>query len=198
MQPLLEERVAKTNWPDDAELVGRCLAGEGDAWSELLKRYRRLIYSIPVAYGFSEDDADEVFQRVAVKLLDGLARLRDVGALTSWLATVARHECHSLHREGSRHDSTPVEELDPPAPPDGDIAERLEAVEQEQQIALALERLGGPCRELLHALYVEDPTPPYEEISRRLKRPIGSLGPTRSRCLGKLRTLYHQLGGAGR
>lgn len=173
----------------DAALIARCLAGDQDGWGELLQRYRRLIYSVPVAFGLQPDDCDEVFQRVAVQLIDGLGRLRDQGALPAWLITVARNECHALHRSAARVADATVESHDPGVDPP-DLAARLEAVADEHAIALALERLGDPCRTLLRLLYVDDPTPPYEEIARRLGRPVGSLGPTRSRCLSKLRSLY--------
>ncbi len=174
---------------DDAALVKGCLAGEAAAWEQLLHRYRRLIYSVPVAFRFTNEDADDVFQRVAMKLIEGLPKLRDTAALPSWLATVARHECHALHRISSRNVDAPVEDHDPGVEPP-DLVEALESVAQEHAMARALERLDSPCRGLLTMLYVDDPTPPYEEIAKRLGRPIGSLGPTRSRCLGKLRKLY--------
>lgn len=174
---------------DDADLVRGCLAGEAAAWEQLLHRYRRLIYSVPMAFRFTNEDADDVFQRVAMKLIEGLPKLRDPAALPSWLATVARHECHALHRVESRNVDTPVEDHDPGVEPP-DLIAALETVAQEHAMAVALERLDDPCRSLLTMLYVDDPTPPYDEIAKRLGRPIGSLGPTRSRCLGKLRKLY--------
>ena len=80
--------------------------------------------------------------------------------------------------------------IDPP-----DVAGRLHRVECQHALALALERLEDLCRRLIAALYVEDPRPSYDEIARRLGRPIGSLGPTRARCLEKLRKKYVEQGG---
>jgi RNA polymerase sigma factor (sigma-70 family) len=182
--------------PDDAALVRACLAGDDAAWEAVIRRYRRLIYSIPVAYRLPPDLADEIFQRVAVKLLEHLPRLRRVESLASWLATVARHECQALRREGSRFADgdaeTVLAQAEAPSP---DLAAALGAIEREHALALALERIGEPCRGLLSALYLEEPAPSYQEIASRLGRPVGSLGPTRSRCLAKLQKLYLAGGG---
>ncbi len=83
----------------------------------------------------------------------------------------------------------PVEAHDPGVEPP-DLVEALESVTQEHVVAQGVDRLDNPCRGLLTMLYVDDPTPPYEEIAKRLGRPIGSLSPIRSRCLGRLRKLY--------
>jgi DNA-directed RNA polymerase specialized sigma24 family protein len=79
---------------------------------------------------------------------------------------------------------------DPP-----DVLRDLHLLECAHTLTLAMERLDEPCRGLLSALYVEDPVPSYQEISRRLDRPVGSLGPTRARCLDKLRKVYVEMGG---
>lgn len=83
---------------EDRELVGRCLNGESEAWEALIQRHRRLIYSVPVSFRLQRADADEVFQRTVIKLLDHLAQLRERGALPGWLKSVARRECLDLKR----------------------------------------------------------------------------------------------------
>jgi RNA polymerase sigma factor (sigma-70 family) len=187
---------AAPDWPDDAALVRRCLEGDDAAWEALVRRYRRLVYSIPVSYRLPPDQADEVFQRVAVKLLEHLPRLRRVESLASWLATVARHECQALRREGSRFADCDAETaLAQAEAPTADLAAALGAVEREHALALALERIGEPCQGLLTALYLEEPSPSYQEIAARLGRPVGALGPTRARCLAKLQKLYLAGGG---
>lgn len=176
----------------DAELIRRCVAGNAPAWEELIVRYRRLIYSIPVQYGFAPDLADEVFQQVAVKLFENLAKLRNAEGLASWLATTTRRECWRLTGRGQQAEATEPEQFERMEADAPDLDERLDAVQREHAMARALEVLGGTCQELLTALYVEDPTPSYEELSRRLGRPVGSLGPTRSRCLKKLEKIYRK------
>ena len=174
---------AKTDERDDAALVAACRAGESDAWEALIRRHRRLIYSIPVALRMSEDERDEVFQRTSLLLFENLATIREPGRLAGWLAVTARR---------SRAFDEGEEESLPATPQDLGRDEQIVLCEHAAQVALA--QLGEPCKGLLTALYVEDPTPSYTEIAARLKRPIGSLGPTRARCLGKLRTIYDRLG----
>lgn len=181
--------------PDDAALVAACRRGDPGAWEALILRYRRLVYSIPAAYRLERADADEIFQRVALKWFEHLPRLRDASALPAWLVVTTRRECTALLATRRRftsidEDGAPEPGVEPP-----DVVEEVAAVAREHALELAFERLGEPCRGLLTALYVEEPRPSYGEIGRRLGRPIGSLGPTRSRCLEKLRVLYLESGG---
>jgi RNA polymerase sigma factor (sigma-70 family) len=180
-------------YKDDKSLVLACRRGDGSAWELLIRRYQRLIYSAPVAYRIPASEADEIFQRVAVKLFEKLDQLKRAESLPAWLLTTARRECQA-HLAGGRRwvaeDQAPDPAQDPP-----DVAGRLDAVRSEHVLALALERLDETCRKLLGALYLEDPGPSYEQIGERLGRPVGSLGPTRARCLKKLRKLFVELGG---
>jgi RNA polymerase sigma factor (sigma-70 family) len=179
---------------DDALLKG-CQAGDDGAWEELILRYRRLIYSIPHSYRLGSDAADEVFQRVCLILLEKLSGLREAEKLASWLTITTRRECWAWSRGDRRtvefeDGEEPEIPVDPP-----DVVAALELVDCEHALVLAFERLGEPCHGLLHALYVEDPTPAYAELAERLDRPIGSLGPTKARCLTKLKKLYDKEGG---
>jgi RNA polymerase sigma factor (sigma-70 family) len=179
--------------PNDDELIEGCLRNDEGAWRELIVRYRRLIYSIPVAYRLP--DPDEIFQIVAVKLLENLATLKNRASLGAWIATTTRRECISVRKKEQRSvslDDQPPEELSEEAP---DIAQRLLDIECEHMLHVALERLDEICKALLHAFYLEDPTPSYKEVAQRINRPVGSLGPTRGRCLTKLQEHYVDLGG---
>ena len=179
---------------DDAALVAACRKGDAAAWEALIRRHRRLIHSIPVALRFSPDEQDEVFQRTALLLFENLDSIRDPAKLAGWLAVTARRECWALRRSArkSRGFEEGEEESLPARPQD--LPREVEIVFCEHAAQVALGRLGEPCRSLLTALYVEDPTPSYAEISARLGRPVGSLGPTRARCLAKLRKLYDATG----
>jgi RNA polymerase sigma factor (sigma-70 family) len=182
--------------PPDKKLIAACAKGDEAAWRTLIFRYRRLIYSTPGAYRIPPADADEIFQRVSVKLFENLGRLRRVEGLASWLVTTTRRECQAylrgVRKWRSLDEGDPIPEVavDPP-----DVAGRLHDIETAHALALAMDRLGEPCRPLLTALYVEEPPASYQELSRRLGRPIGSLGPTKMRCLKKLRKLYVDEGG---
>lgn len=187
---------AETTWSDDDRaLLQACLRGDGAAWETLIRRYRRLIYSIPFAYRLGPEAADEIFQRVAVRLFEHLGRIDDPERLGGWLATTTRRECWAFSRESARWTELPEGDAHEPSEAPPDVGEELLAVECEHAVRLALDGLGEPCRGLLTALYLEEPRPSYEELAQRLDRPIGSLGPTRARCLKKLRKRYDALGG---
>ena len=179
----------------DRQLLAACQAGDETAWEELIRRYRRLIYSIPHACRLAPEQADDVFGRVALVLFENLPRLRDPDKLASWLVITTRRECWALSRESRRSRGFEDGEAEAVAEEAPDIAADLHRVECEHALTLAFERLGEPCHGLLHALYVEEPTPSYEEVGRRLGRPVGALGPTRARCLAKLQKLYVAQGG---
>ncbi len=78
---------------EDERLVQECLSGDEKAWNTLIDKYKRLIYSVPVKYGFSPDDAGDIFQNVCIDLFTNLSKLRKIESLRSWLITVATHKC---------------------------------------------------------------------------------------------------------
>ena len=187
--------MAQRNGRDDHALVAACRKGDRGAWEELIQRYRRLIYSVPVSWRLDPSDCDGIFQRVALKLLEHVQSVRDPGALASWLTITARREVWALKREGQRTRGFEEGEAERMPEEPADVLADLHLIECEHALALAFERMPDRCRELLTLLYLVDPRPSYEDISERLGRPIGSLGPTRARCLKKLRQLYEQEGG---
>lgn len=170
---------------DDAELLARCRAGNERAWRELLRRYRDLLYSIPRRYGLDADDAADVFQTVSVALWKGLPELRSEKALTRWIQITARRQTERLVMKNRRlvRPETPVESPDT-AP---SSLESVALAEEEHRVRRALQKLGGRCAELLKLLYLEEPPCSYEEITRRIGLPHGSIGPNRGRCLEKLK-----------
>jgi len=185
----------ETRSPSDLALIRACRRGDAVAWERLIRRYRRLIYSIPVAYRIPEDGADEIFQTVAVRLFEHIGRIRNPGGLAAWLMVTTRRACQLHLRNRSRSESLEDNAADSAGRSTLEVADRLHRTACEHTLELALARLGDPCLALLRALFMEDPAPSYEEISARLGRPVGSLGPTRARCLAKLRRIYDRLGG---
>jgi RNA polymerase sigma factor (sigma-70 family) len=177
----------------DRELLARCAGGDGDAWGALVGRYRRLVYSVPVRFGFDESLSDEVFQRTFVSLLRAVGRLRDAERLAAWLAVTATNHCRMLLRERKRRAEDGEDPGEIPAPAE-DVSEALRKLEEAQILRAGLERLDGRCRALLDELFFATGRRSYEEISRRLEMPIGSLGPTRARCLAKLKALLLDMG----
>lgn len=176
----------------DKALINACLQGEEQAWSVLIVRYSRLIYSIPIRFGFPQTIADEIFQETCLALLEGLHTLQNQDRLSSWLMTVSRRSCIRLMRQKSEvamdEDwETAVPANDPP------LENTLIQLEQDHLIYQALENLDPRCRDLLTALFLTEPPLSYEEIAQQFDIPIGSIGPYRSRCLKKLRLALVQL-----
>lgn len=177
----------------DARLVERCLAGDARAWDALVRRYERLVLSVGRSYRLSDEDLGDVFQEVFTALLKGLPRLRDPRSLCRWISSttdrIARTVALRSRREQARSvsvedDTRTASELTSEEAAIGADLERLETM---ALVQLALGAISDRCRKLLHALYQEEPVPSYSELSTRLGVPIGSLGPTRARCLDRLR-----------
>lgn len=168
----------------DEHLIAACLAGEGDAWSELVHRYARLVASIPARSGLSPDLRDEVFQSVWTIAVKHLGSLRDHRSLPAWLIRTTQRETWRIGREAKR--ARDIAHQEPFAWADPEEADLLE---NRQRMREALERLDNKCRDLLLVLFRED-QPDYDRIAESLGMPRGSIGPTRGRCLDKLRTIY--------
>jgi RNA polymerase sigma factor (sigma-70 family) len=170
----------------EPELIAMCLRGDGGAWEALIVRHRRLIYSIPIRFGFSNADASDVFQAVCVKLLENLQGLKDDRKLTVWLATTTTHECMALKRLRDR-ESGAEEDIEEPLDPTESIEDVRLYSERLQAMRGALDQLPDRCKSLIEALYLDARQPSYERISKQFGIPESSIGPTRARCLDKLR-----------
>ena len=180
-------------WADE-DLVHACLAGKGEAWEALLRKYQRLIHAIPFRYGATADDAADIFQAVCVELYNELPKLRKVESLRSWLTTVTARQSLKWKRGTQRREE---EELDAwndcdPAAVGG--REWQAQAERAQLVSEAMARLTGRCRTLIERLFFEDPPRPYEEVARELGLATGSMGFTRGRCLDRLRKALEELG----
>lgn len=184
---------------DDATLVCRCRDGDAAAWPLLVTRYQRLVYAIVTRMGLDEHVAADVFQTVFEKLVRHLPGLREPERLQAWIVTTAKREGLAARRHGQRQVSmTRADDLgDSQGADEWDIADdspgaeqQLEELQQLHRLRLAFDRLDERCRELLQLVFRDDDERlGYDEVSRRLNLSVGSIGPTRSRCLGKLRKL---------
>ena len=179
---------------NDTRLVEECLSGNEEAWSLLIDKYKALIYSIPVKYSLSQQEAADVFQSTCLELLIRLPQLREPRALPKWLMQVAHHECYRLKRLNQRVVSRDAEP-DLPEPETPAIAESLvEQTQDEQMLREAMTALGPQCRRLVELLFFETPPRPYTEVAAELGLAVGSIGFTRQKCLERLRGLLEKLG----
>jgi RNA polymerase sigma factor (sigma-70 family) len=174
--------------PVVTSLVTRARNGERQAWDALVDRYAPLIWSVCRRHRLQAADAQDAAQNVWLKLMDHLDGLRDPAALPSWLATTTRRECGHILRAARQPCDAGY-----PLAAETITDEHAQAAEQdlltaERHAALreAFGHLPPGCQQLL-ALLIHDPALPYAEISARLGIPAGSIGPSRRRCLDKLR-----------
>jgi RNA polymerase sigma factor (sigma-70 family) len=169
-------------------LVSRARQGEQQAWDALVERYCPLIWSICRRHRLSDADAEDVVQSAWLKLVQQLDRIHDPAALPGWLATVTRRECvRVLHVTGRPPVAEYVENSENlPGRQARTAEEELLAAECHAALREAFLDLS-PSDQRLIALLIEDPPVPYAQISDRLGIPIGTIGPTRGRCLDKLR-----------
>jgi RNA polymerase sigma factor (sigma-70 family) len=177
----------------DRELIAACLNGDHQAWESLIVRYQRLIYSIPVKARLSPDDAADIFQSVCLKLLENLSTLRDHEKIASWLITTTTRECWRMFARQKRDNPSPALE-DDDSDPTAEIAsaapladEQIQLIEQQQALRSGLESLPERCQRLLEMLFYQKDELSYAEIARRAAMPVSSIGPTRARCLDKLK-----------
>ncbi len=187
--------------PDDEGLVLACRRGDVGAWDVLVNRYQRLIYSIPRRAGLDESQAADVFQRTFAKLFENLERINQPDRIQAWLVTTARRETLSIihqqsrepaildaeHRNGEIH----YEAIRDDTPLPNEVMERLQ---EQHMIRAAIEAMGDPCCPLLKMLFYRTDQLSYAEVAAALNMSEGSLGPTRSRCLQKLRRLLEDSG----
>jgi RNA polymerase sigma factor (sigma-70 family) len=171
----------------------RCRRGDGRAWEELVNRYERLVFSIPLNYGLSREDAADVAQIVFTHFMQNLDTGAEIERLGPYLATMSRRHTWRLfersRREGPGRFEDVAESGTLAGRPDADAVELWETT---QWLHDGLGRLNEPCRELLLALYLEPGESSYAEVAQRLGRPVGSIGPMRARCLGQLQEVMSE------
>ena len=170
---------------DLSDLMQAAAGGEQSAWNEIVERFSGLVWSVARAHRLSQAEAADVSQTVWLRLVENLDRITDPDRLGSWLATVARRECLRSIRLGGRELS--VDDDSVFEAPAGETAESALIVrERDDALRRAFTRISERCQALLRMLAASEP-PSYEEVSAALGMPIGAIGPTRARCLEKLR-----------
>jgi RNA polymerase sigma factor (sigma-70 family) len=175
----------------DIDLIRRCRRGSVGAWHQVLNRYERLVFSIPLRYGLSREDAADVAQLTFTVLVENMDKLADDSRLGAWLATVARRntwrklernrrEIASEHLEGASlaENAVLLGKSD---------AESVEHWELTDWLDTGLSQLSEKCRNLLKALYFQPELASYAEVAEHFGMPLGSIGPTRARCLKRLK-----------
>ncbi len=183
---------------DVGALVKSAANGDDQAWAALVERFGRLVWSVARGHGLRAADAEEVFQTTWLRLTEHVGRLKEPERVGAWLATTARNEALKVLRAGGRVTVTD----------DAQLLDRASDVESPERVTLeaeetaaharrvrrvwsAFQRLPDRCQRLLRVL-IASPPPSYVEVAVALDLPIGSIGPTRARCLEQLRKLLAQ------
>jgi RNA polymerase sigma factor (sigma-70 family) len=177
--------------PSDEALIGACRRGDEAAWDILVDRYTRLIFTIARRAGLDAEQSADVLQRVFTLLLEHLDSIAQPSRLSSWLTGTARREAWRVRRRERFTGATAAagEALESLEDSDDLPEELVLRLEEQHRVRLALEALDGRCRQLLTMLFLTAAPPTYEEIAAAMKMRVGAVGPTRARCLQKLRQL---------
>ena len=183
------------------DLVSGALAGHEAAWAALVERLERVVWKSVNMMTFDREVRDDAFAATWLRLAERLDSIREPEKLPGWLATTACNEVRQIVRQRARQpiglgDAGPgtsgggLGSLTDTIPGDpGEHAANLMAADDARDVRRAFAMLDEGCREIITVLVIADPPPAYDEASAMLGRPIGSLGPTRKRCLDKMRKL---------
>lgn len=184
----MQSRGDVERYTSTAELFAGVQAGDQAAWDALVDRFSSLLWGVARGHRLDTATAGDVVQTTWLKLVENLDRIREPAALPGWLSTTARRECLRVLRLQGRAQPTDTDDLLMVEADDDPVDAGVLTEERDRRLWAAFERLGDRCRRLLRAL-MADPPPAYEEVSEALDMPVGSIGPTRGRCLDKLRAI---------
>jgi len=176
------------------QLVTSAASGDATAWQELAERFSGLVWSVTRAFRLGNADAADVFQTTWLRLAENIGRIEQPDRVGAWLATAARREClQCLRLAGRAVPTDDIDQLEGPPARDNPTEEAILRAEKEQEdaeraVALwrAVSRLPARCHQLIRVL-MASPPPSYAEVAAALGLPVGSIGPTRARCLQTLR-----------
>jgi RNA polymerase sigma factor (sigma-70 family) len=177
---------------EPAAALAAAAKGDQQAWDSIVNSYSELVWTVARSFRLSATDASDVSQATWLKLVEHVGDIRDAERLGAWLATTARREALGLLRRSKR--DIPVEDAGlTEADEHDDDGPEQRAMRNEQDLLLwrSFKQLGDACQRLLRMLLI-DPPPSYAEIGAALSMPVGSIGPTRARCLTSLRALLKE------
>jgi RNA polymerase sigma factor (sigma-70 family) len=177
------------------ELVADASHGDAAAWNAIVERFSSLLWAVARGHRLGQDDAADVVQNTWLKLLDHLDTIAQPEALAGWLSTTARYECLAVLRKKGREHLVRDDDLATRVVDDQVLALDAALLDDERDVELwtCFGHLPERCQVLLRALMASD-RPNYRAISEALGMSVGSIGPTRMRCLDKLRDLIGSSG----
>lgn len=175
--------IAKSDW----ELICACRSGDRNAWGLLIDRYERLIYFVARQQSAVGEDSADIVQMTLTTLLENLHIFHPESNVKGWLCTVAkRHAWRYLNRYDRERPNVECDIAETPLITDQTV-ENDSAFETAQWLQMGINQLDPRCQQLLLTLYLQNETPTYEAVAAQLQMRVGSIGPTRARCLERLR-----------
>ena len=169
-----------------AELFTRARAGDTAAFDALIRELNPLLWHVVRAQGLGSEEAADVVQTTWLELVQRLRDIRSPQALTGWLVTTARRQAWHVRSRQRRHAQEATEAIADVPDADAGPPELVEASDRQRVLWQHVRNLSDRCRELLRIVAFVD-RPDYDVIAEALAMPRGSVGPTRGRCLAKLR-----------
>lgn len=171
-----------------ASLMKAARDGDGDALRQIVTELSPVLWNVARAAGLSSGDAEDVLQTVWTTLVAHLDSVRDPAALIGWLVVTTRREAWRVRETGRRQLPADAEWLSAMPDPGPGSEDQVIINEQRQALWAAVRRLSPRCQELIR-IVAFIPRPDYQTVAAELGMPTGSIGPTRGRCLAKLRAL---------
>jgi RNA polymerase sigma factor (sigma-70 family) len=172
------------------ELLLRAAAGEREAWDALVDRFGQMVWSVARSFRLDDAAASDVAQTVWLRLIESVDRIQDPERLPGWLATTCRREALRVIKRSERSVPSDFEyDIEDPSP---SLESMMIEDEETREVVQAFGELGEECQQLLRLLTVE-PALSYEEIAEATGRPVGSLGPTRGRCVERLKAAISRI-----
>lgn len=187
----------------DTALVKRCLRGDEEAWHLLVERYARLVHSVPARYKLPPAVVDDIGQEVFIALAQNLHQLEEPESLSGWLMTTTRrlswralkhYDRENVPHDADLTDSVAADAGDQMFPTSPSMNEIISGWMWQEVLQQAMEHVGARCSKLIYLLFLDPQEGSYEEVSNTLDIPVGSIGPTRNRCLNQLRSIMEGLG----
>lgn len=175
-------------WQQAAEHFRAWRAGDARAMDELVRLMTPVLWHVVRAYDIERSLAEDVIQTTWLRLVRGQDRIQDASAVSAWLTVTARREAWRAGSAHRRTDLKDVVDLEPLLPVADSAEEKATAHDDASRLWAAVQRLDERCRRLVRVVAFEE-RPDYRGLAEELGMPVGSIGPTRSRCLGKLRAL---------
>ena len=177
-----------TVWGQAAAHFRRWREGELGALDDLVRCLTPVLWHVVRSYGLAKDQAEDVVQTAWLTLVRRHESIADAQAVASWLTTTARREAWRVSRMDGRATPMMDEVIEARIPAQQAAEAEVVRIDEQERLWACVNKLDARCQRLLRIVAFED-RPDYQGIARDLGMPVGSIGPTRGRCLGKLKAL---------